>query len=215
VLIVQCLISTVAFLSLLLVHLDVTRHLSVRCKKVSTNESFRFVGKEISPWYFQDYMFSFKELSPLEFRETKGEGSECIKWMESFGFLLWSAKQIISREFFHYKTRLENEPVGNGLKIKCYSVAYSQHTDWIYKDRVTKWTKHVIKSFRSLSYDRSVAFSKASASSFKLQNPLVFLRSSSSCLRILPPHPVTSIFPAIFPSITCFMRQVVRCDQSS
>jgi len=49
---------------------------------------------------------------------------------------------------------------------------------------------------------------RSSASSFKLQYPLVSLRSPSSCLRFLPRLPVTSSFR--FPSITCFIRQFLR-----
>ena len=45
---------------------------------------------------------------------------------------------------------------------------------------------------------------RSSASSFNFQNPLVSLRSSSSCLRLPPRLPVTSRFPTIFPSITHF-----------
>ena len=48
--------------------------------------------------------------------------------------------------------------------------------------------------------------SRSSASSFNLQQPLVFLRSSSSCL-LLPRLLVTFILPSISPSITCFRRQ--------
>jgi hypothetical protein len=51
---------------------------------------------------------------------------------------------------------------------------------------------------------------RSSASSFNLQYPLFSLRSSSSCLRLLPRHLVTSILPSIFPSITCFRRQFLR-----
>ena len=36
------------------------------------------------------------------------------------------------------------------------------------------------------------------------------LRSSSSCLRLLPRLPFTSIFPFILPSVTCFRRQFLR-----
>jgi hypothetical protein len=38
---------------------------------------------------------------------------------------------------------------------------------------------------------------------------LSFLRSSSSCLRLLPRLPVTSMVPSIFHWITCFIRQVL------
>ena len=46
---------------------------------------------------------------------------------------------------------------------------------------------------------------RSSASSFTLQYPLVYLKSSSSCLRLLCRLPLTSIFPPI----TCFRRQDV------
>ena len=51
---------------------------------------------------------------------------------------------------------------------------------------------------------------RSRASCFKWQYPLLFLRSSSSFLRLLPRHLVTSISPFIFPSITCFRRQFLR-----
>jgi hypothetical protein len=46
-----------------------------------------------------------------------------------------------------------------------------------------------------------------SASSFNFQYPFFSLRSSSSCLRLFYPLPVTSIHASTFPSITCFIRQ--------
>ena len=49
-----------------------------------------------------------------------------------------------------------------------------------------------------------------SASSLNLHYPLISLRSSSSCLHLIPRLPVTCILPAIFPSITCFRRQFLR-----
>ena len=51
---------------------------------------------------------------------------------------------------------------------------------------------------------------QASASYFKLQCPTLSLRSSSSCLSLLPRLPVTYIIPPIFPSITCLRRQFLR-----
>ena len=64
------------------------------------------------------------------------------------------------------------------------------------------------QSFRSLSYDRSTATSKtslqrerSSASSFSFQCPLVSLRSSSSCSRLLPRLPLNSVHPSILSSI--------------
>jgi hypothetical protein len=51
---------------------------------------------------------------------------------------------------------------------------------------------------------------RSSASSFNYQYPLFPLRSSSSCLRLLPRLPVTPFLPSIFPSIMCFRRQFLR-----
>jgi len=44
---------------------------------------------------------------------------------------------------------------------------------------------------------------RSSAPSFDFQHPLFSIRSSGSCLHLLPRRPITSIFP----SITCFRRQ--------
>ena len=51
---------------------------------------------------------------------------------------------------------------------------------------------------------------RSSASYFSFQYPLVSLRSSSSCLLLLPRLSITSSLPSIFPSITCFRRQFPR-----
>ena len=50
----------------------------------------------------------------------------------------------------------------------------------------------------------------SNVSSFHFQYPMFSSRSSSSCLRLLPLFPVTSILPSTFPSITCFRRQFLR-----
>jgi len=53
---------------------------------------------------------------------------------------------------------------------------------------------------------------QSSAYSLKFQCILFSLRSSSSCLCLLP----RLLVPSIFPSITCFRRQFfARCDDSS
>jgi len=57
---------------------------------------------------------------------------------------------------------------------------------------------------------RTVQIVRSRTSSSKWENPLLSLRSSSSFLRLLPPLPVTSIAPFIFPSITCCRRQFLR-----
>ena len=48
------------------------------------------------------------------------------------------------------------------------------------------------------------------ASSFNFKYRLIFLRSSSSCLRLLPYLPFTRIPPSIFHSITCFRKHFLR-----
>jgi len=56
---------------------------------------------------------------------------------------------------------------------------------------------------------------RSSASSFNVQSLLVLLKSSSSCLPLLPCLSVTSIVPSVFPSITCFIRQLLCKIQST
>ena len=51
---------------------------------------------------------------------------------------------------------------------------------------------------------------RSSASFFNFKYPLISLRSSSTCLRILPRLPTTFILPCIFSSITCFRKQFLR-----
>ena len=48
------------------------------------------------------------------------------------------------------------------------------------------------------------------ASYMNFQYPLVSLRSSCSCLHLLPRIPATCIPPSILPSITCFRRQFLH-----
>jgi hypothetical protein len=57
---------------------------------------------------------------------------------------------------------------------------------------------------------RAIHRVRSRASSFKWEYPLLFLRSSSSFLRLLPRLPVTSIPPFIFPLITRCRRQFLR-----
>jgi hypothetical protein len=51
---------------------------------------------------------------------------------------------------------------------------------------------------------------RSRAFSFKWEYPLLSLRSSNSCLRLLRCLPVTSIPPCIFPSVTCCRRQFLH-----
>jgi hypothetical protein len=57
---------------------------------------------------------------------------------------------------------------------------------------------------------RALHIVQSRASCFKWQYPLLSLKSSSSCLRLLPRIHVTSIPPFIFPSITRCRRQLLR-----
>jgi len=57
---------------------------------------------------------------------------------------------------------------------------------------------------------RCLHIGRSRASSFKWKYPLLSLRSSSSFLRLPSRLLAISIFPFIFPSITCFRRQFLR-----
>jgi len=57
---------------------------------------------------------------------------------------------------------------------------------------------------------RALPLERTRASSFKWEDPLLSLKSSSSFLRLLPRLPVTTIPPFIFPSITRCRRQFLR-----
>ena len=74
-----------------------------------------------------------------------------------------------------------------------------------------------IHSVCSLSYDRSIASPKrvlhrewSRTSPFNSLYAVLSLRSSSSCLHLLPRPTVTSILPSIFPSVMCFRRQFLH-----
>jgi len=57
---------------------------------------------------------------------------------------------------------------------------------------------------------RALHIVRSRASSFKWEYPLLFLRSSTSFLRLLPYLPVTSIPPCIFPSVIRCRKQFLR-----
>ena len=56
---------------------------------------------------------------------------------------------------------------------------------------------------------------RSSASSSNFQFPLVSLRSSSSCLCLLPRLPVTSILSCLLPPATCFRRHFLPPDMTN
>jgi hypothetical protein len=68
----------------------------------------------------------------------------------------------------------------------------------------------VLRQVHSLFPKRVLRIVRSSGSSCSFQYPLYFLRSSSSCLRLRTPLPITSIVPSIVPSITCFRRQLLH-----
>jgi hypothetical protein len=57
---------------------------------------------------------------------------------------------------------------------------------------------------------RALHIVRSKTSSFKWEYHLLFLRSSSCYLRLLPRLPFASIPPFIFPSITCCRKQSLR-----
>ena len=57
---------------------------------------------------------------------------------------------------------------------------------------------------------RVLYIGRSRASSSHSQYSLVFLRSPSSCLLLLPRLPVTSTLLILFPLTTCFRRQFLR-----
>ena len=77
------------------------------------------------------------------------------------------------------------------------------------------WTKRVIpfisqsllRQVLKLFPQRVLHIVRSTSFVFKLQYPVVSLRPSCSCLRLLP-H--LHIFPSIFPPVACFTRQLLR-----
>ena len=123
-------------------------------------------------------------------------------WRPSSGFHKFFAKEFyiiclnrvaILRSHHHLRTFVKLSLVGCLLR------------QWISSSSVicqTTGPKPLPKRFLHIVRSR--------ASSFNWQYPLLFLRSSSSFLRLLPRLLVASICPFIFPSITCFRRQFLR-----
>jgi hypothetical protein len=79
--------------------------------------------------------------------------------------------------------------------------------------KLQKWTTHFVVCLTTNPKPlpkRVLHKVWSSISAFSFLYPLVSLRSSSSCFRLLPSLHVTSIFPSIFLSIMCFRRQFLR-----
>ena len=83
---------------------------------------------------------------------------------------------------------------------RCYSFIHSFIQSFIHSF-IHSFNHSFIQSLRSVSYDRSVASSKASSqqNAINFQSPRFSLSSSSSCLSLLPRLLVTSILLCIFP----------------
>jgi hypothetical protein len=98
-----------------------------------------------------------------------------------------------------FKKRRRRNVYGKNTCLVSKNRHYCSRDLYKVHDRTTSRARtfhSIIHSFCSLSYDRSIASSKASsrfsASSFNFQCPLFPLRSSNSCLRVLLPRlPVT------------------------
>ena len=95
------------------------------------------------------------------------------------------------------------------LQMFFLKISHTQHVMYV----MYNWFRENIHSVFCLTtgpkppLKRFLHIMRSRASSFKWEYPLLSLRSSSSFLCLLP-RLVTSICPFIFPSITCFRRQL-------
>lgn len=111
-------------------------------------------------------------------------------------------------EFYLYKDMCTDESSLRTIITKewiVYTLHISHSTNFMKGNPVRDIIPSAVcLSKRLLHSDRSSSFS------FSLAYPLVSVRSFSSCLRLVPLLPVTSISPSIFISVTCFRRQFLR-----
>ena len=105
--------------------------------------------------------------------------------------MFWLAFQPSSGSHYYYK----NTNIQIWLTVTITSFIHSVFC-------LTTGPKPPLKRFLHIVRSR--------ASSFKWEYPILSLRSSSSFLCLLPRLLVTSISPFIFPSITCFRRQILH-----
>jgi hypothetical protein len=114
---------------------------------------------------------------------------------EAVGSFFWSPTTFQPQQSVRLELNLTSPPCFFGILRASLSFIHSslicQTTD----------PKPLPKQFLHLMRSR--------ASSFKWEYPLLSPRSSSSFLRLLSHLLVTSICPFIFPSITCFRRQML------
>jgi hypothetical protein len=85
-----------------------------------------------------------------------------------------------------------------------YSLSHT-HISW----RNHMWFIHCLMTGSQPLQKQILHTVQSSASFFNFQYPLSSLMLFISCLCFLPRLPITSIIPSIFPSITCFTRQVL------
>jgi len=77
---------------------------------------------------------------------------------------------------------------------------------WPFLHSFIPWS--VVRHF--LFQERVPHIVRSSASSFSFYCPLVSLKSSSICLRLLPHISIPSLLPSTFPSVTCFKTHFLR-----
>jgi hypothetical protein len=127
-------------------------------------------------------------------------GIECLAWFSSAPFVSKIESSIGQQALFRinllslWSSYDLPPPLSHFLSLSLYIYIYSSIHLAV---RLTRGPKPLPK--------RTLHTVRSRASSFKWQNPLLSLKSSSSFLRLLPRLPVTSILPCIFPSIIVVM----------
>jgi len=114
---------------------------------------------------------------------------------------------LLKALIYFYKN---NQSVCKHYKVTDFSWHFVKYTSYPYNENCwSHWNLHhtssVLRRVHSLFH--RVQFS---ASSFNFHYRPVSLPSFTSCLRLFPRVPVTSILPYIFPSIECFRRWFLR-----
>ena len=98
--------------------------------------------------------------------------------------------------------------------VDCFDgKTWRKETTWIHSSIHPSIHSFILQSVlwqTNRLFQSEFSTAKPSDPSFNFQYPLFSLRSSISCLRLLPRIPITSVFPAIFHSITCFRRQFLH-----
>jgi hypothetical protein len=141
---------------------------------------------------------------------------------------VWNTKDKPTKSTKSYKTQTINKMnkkpeelcPHESKKRKRHSFRHSfihSFTHSLIHSGIYSFRHSFIHTLPSLSYHRLIAIPnrsfqtvRASVSLFIVQCLLFSLRSSSSCLHLLPRIPVTPSFSSVFPPITCFKIQFLR-----